>query len=171
MEGKFEVVFHHQGRFTGLTNLDYYGCENVWSVDEDLWSYFAIIGKVKEMGYPMIEALWYYDPNIDGEIARLRDDTGIRRMKNIAENYDRIHLYVTHPVCKPEIVALDPLIEYPIMAQHAKYTSPFIDENEMEAGLFVVGSTSGKEKEYEGTFVGSTKGKEKEHGPYGVGPT
>jgi len=47
------------------------------------------------MGYPMIEGLWYYDPNIDGEIARLRDDTGIKRMKNISEHYDRVHLYVT----------------------------------------------------------------------------
>jgi len=70
MEGRFEVVFHHQGRFTRLTNLDYYGCEDVWFVDEDFWSYFAIIGKVKEMGYPL-----------EGEIARLMDDTWIRRMK------------------------------------------------------------------------------------------
>jgi hypothetical protein len=92
-------------------------------------------------------------------------------MKNIVENYDRVHLYVTHPVCKPEIVALDPLIEYPIMAQHAKYTAPSVDENEMEDGPSVLGSTSGKEKEFEGTFVGSTKGKEKEHGPSRVGPT
>jgi hypothetical protein len=41
----------------------------------------------------------------------------------------------------------------------------------MEDGPSVLGSTSGKEKEFEGTFVGSTKGKEKEHGPSGVGPT
>ena len=78
----------------------------------------------KENGLPHVEALWYYDPHIDGEISRLRDDIGIRRMKNIAENYDRVHLYVTHLVCKLEIVSLDPLIEYPIMAHHAKYTAP-----------------------------------------------
>jgi len=72
-------------------------------------------------------------------------------------------------MCKPEIVALDPLTEYHIMAQHAKYTAPSIDENEMEAGPSVVGSTCGKEKESDGTFVGSTKGKEKEHGPSVVG--
>jgi len=36
-------------------------------------------------------------------------------------------------------------------------------------GIFV-GFTSGKEKEFDGTFVGSTKGKEKEYGPSVVGP-
>jgi len=92
-------------------------------------------------------------------------------MKNIVEHYDRVHLYVTHPVCKAEIVALDPLIEYPIMAQHEKYTAHSVDENEMEAGPSVVGSTCGKEKESEGTFVGSTEGKEKDHGPSVVGHT
>lgn len=91
MDSRFEVVVHHQSKFTGLTNLDHYGCENVWVVDEDFWSYFAIIWKIKVMGYPMIESLRY--------------DNGIRRMKNIVKNYDRVHLYVTHTVCKPNIVA------------------------------------------------------------------
>jgi len=63
----------------------------------------------------MVNALWYYEPYLVDELVRLRDDLGCRRMKAIAEMHGRVHLYVEHSVCAPEVAPnLNPLIEYPL---------------------------------------------------------
>jgi len=63
----------------------------------------------------MVNALWYYEPNLVDELVCLRDDLGCRRMKAIAEMHGRVHLYVEHSVCAPEVAPnLNPLIEYPL---------------------------------------------------------
>jgi hypothetical protein len=46
----------------------------------------------------------------------LNNDSGCRRMQSIALQYDRVHLYAVHLMSQPDVVALDPLIEYPCMA-------------------------------------------------------
>lgn len=51
----------------------------------------------------------------DGMIP-LNSDIGCRRMQNIAYQFDKVHLYVVHPMSQPKIAELNPLIEYPIMA-------------------------------------------------------
>ena len=63
----------------------------------------------------MVNALWYYEPYLVDELVRLRDDLGCRRMKAIAEMHGRVHLYVEHTICAPEVAPnLNPLIEYPL---------------------------------------------------------
>jgi len=42
-EGFLDLVVHHSGRFSDGDTL-------TWSYDSDRWSYFEIVGIVKEMG-------------------------------------------------------------------------------------------------------------------------
>lgn len=63
----------------------------------------------------MVRSLWYHDPSLDVDLIRLRNDKCCRRMMNIAEMFDRVHLYVEHTVGEqPQMGELNPLIEYPI---------------------------------------------------------
>ena len=83
--------------------------------EEDYWAYFSVLSTIKRLGYTMVNALWYYEPNLVDELVCLRDDLGCRRMKAIAEMHGRVHLYVEHSVCAPEVAPnLNPLIEYPL---------------------------------------------------------
>lgn len=103
MEEKFEVVVHHNGEFDGFTHSSYYGLRDSWLCDPNVWSYFGVLGDLKEMGYNNLESLWYYDPVLEDEIVRLRDDVGTNRIKNIAYDEGEAHLYVIHTMEEPVV--------------------------------------------------------------------
>jgi len=107
MEGRYECILHHRGHFRRFHHLDYDGLQDSWYFDPDLWSFFEVLGGLKEMGYIGLDSLWYYDPKDDNMLVKLRDDLGTKRMKNITAMFDKVHLYVVHSL-------LDPIIEeYP----------------------------------------------------------
>jgi len=53
---RFENVVHHGGHFATDEYFKYIGGETTnWSCDLDRWSYFEVLGKIKEMGYISIK--------------------------------------------------------------------------------------------------------------------
>ncbi|KAI5425701.1 hypothetical protein KIW84_031498 [Lathyrus oleraceus] len=75
MSDMFECVIHHEGMFVEFNILGYDGLEEVWQVDPDFWSYFEVLGGLKDLGYSKVESLWYYDAMDDNELVLLKDDT------------------------------------------------------------------------------------------------
>jgi len=118
MDGKFEVVVHHRGDFSDFTHSSYHGMEDTWICDPDVWSYFEVLGDLKEMGYINLESLWYYDPLHVDEIIRLRYHVGENRMKSIAYDEGKVHLYVIHTLYEP-VVEEYPTLQYFIQGLNA----------------------------------------------------
>ncbi|KAI5393265.1 hypothetical protein KIW84_060400 [Lathyrus oleraceus] len=55
MSGRFECVIHHGCVFVEFNRLGYKRLDEVWQVDPDLWSYFEVLGGLKDLGYPKVE--------------------------------------------------------------------------------------------------------------------
>lgn len=75
--------------------------------DPNTWSYFGIVGGLKDMGHIQVKELWY---SLGGGFVledRLKllidDDKGVMHMVNIARLNGVVHLYVVHKMSKPEI--------------------------------------------------------------------
>ena len=115
MDQIFECVVHHARDFSSFMDPDYVGPVETLDCDPNFFSYFALLSTLKNCGYVSLKSLCYHDPNMEDGFIPLNSDSGCRRMQNIALEYDRVHLYVVHPMSQPNIVALDPLLEYPCM--------------------------------------------------------
>lgn len=59
----FKCVVHHSTKFASFTKPGYQGLETIWDVGPDYWSYFEILGMLKDLGYPTVDKIWYYDEN------------------------------------------------------------------------------------------------------------
>jgi len=59
---RFNVTFHHMGRFKKIRGLKYIGGEIhvVKGIDLDFWSFFGALGTVKEFKYGDVK-LWWRD--------------------------------------------------------------------------------------------------------------
>jgi hypothetical protein len=123
-------VLHHGGAFVEFNHNAYDGAETELECEPDYWAYFSILSTIKRLGYPMVKSLWYYDPARVDELVRLRNDMGCRRMKFIAEDNGRVHLYVEHIICSPEYGYLNPLIEYPLghVPPHGAAAAEVVDD-------------------------------------------
>lgn len=73
----------HQGEFYEFTKLGYKGLEEVWDIDPNYWSYFKVFSSLKDLGYPAVESLWYYDEMDFNKIILMKADFGTMRMKTI----------------------------------------------------------------------------------------
>ncbi|XP_058760393.1 uncharacterized protein LOC131633723 [Vicia villosa] len=98
MDG-FNVDFHHGGYFDGdkyeggeLTN---------WTCDGDRWSYFEILGVVKEMKYEGVLEMWY---DFAGTLKPLEDDFGAIEALNWSKTNGKVKIYIVHPISQPEII-------------------------------------------------------------------
>jgi hypothetical protein len=104
---KFEVVVHHMGAFSEPNHLGYYGMESTWICHPDTWSYFEVLGGLKDIGYNDLESLWYYDPHDMNELIRLNNDVGTKRMKytTVVEEYPTLEYFkqVPDPVRSNEV--------------------------------------------------------------------
>ncbi|QCD93338.1 hypothetical protein DEO72_LG5g1411 [Vigna unguiculata] len=104
---RFEVVFHHGGRFERNGSLQYVGDLSILACDSDTWSYFEILGILKEMGYANVKEMWYSVGGgsvLEGRLELLSDDRGACHMVNIATLNGQVHLYVVHRVDEPQVV-------------------------------------------------------------------
>ncbi|CAI8584689.1 unnamed protein product [Vicia faba] len=101
---RFECVIHHEGVFGEFNKLGYKGLEEILDVYPNFWSYLEILGGLKDLGYPKIDSLWYYDAMDDNELVMLQDNAGTNKMKTIALINRNVHLYVMHPVFGEEKV-------------------------------------------------------------------
>ncbi|CAK8568500.1 unnamed protein product [Lathyrus sativus] len=101
MEKGFKCVVHHSGEFSrefaNFTKSGYQGLNTIIDFDLDYWGYFEILGMLKDLGYPTIDRLWYYDEMNACDIVLLEDDNGTKRMHTIAVLTGECHLYVKRP--------------------------------------------------------------------------
>ncbi|KAK2436909.1 hypothetical protein QL285_021871 [Trifolium repens] len=105
MADKLEVFVHHGGGFEEFNHNGYVGANVRWFVDEDYFSYFEFVGEIKkELKYPTVDTMWFYDPQDLDELVLLEDDMGTNRMCNIAKMDGRVHLYLMHPLGEPDII-------------------------------------------------------------------
>ncbi|RHN41080.1 hypothetical protein MtrunA17_Chr8g0362211 [Medicago truncatula] len=118
MDQLFECVLHHAWDLSCFSDPEYVGPEEVLDCNSDFFSYFALLSTLKGLGYISLKSLWYFDPSLEDGMVALNNDLGCRRMQSIAYEFDKVHLYVVHPMSQPEIVELNPLIEYPMMTPH-----------------------------------------------------
>ena len=98
---RFEVVVHHRGEFAKNEWCKYVGGETThWSCDPDHWSYFEILGSLKEMGYHSVKGLCYC---VEMLLHPLNDDRGALNMLHIARHYGEVHMFVVHGVDEAQV--------------------------------------------------------------------
>jgi len=103
--------------------------------DPNRWSYFEILGILKEMGYANVKEMWYAVGGgsvLEGRLELLSDDRGACHMVNIATLNGQVHLYVVHKVDEAEVVNL---LEY----------HPVVEEGDVREGLQVQNEDDGGE--------------------------
>ena len=107
-------MLHHGGHFIQNGSLIYSDGETTtWVCDPDWWSFFEIIGKLKEMGYHLVKELWYKVGKgsvLENKLKLLSDDKGALHMVNIARRNGNVHLFVVHTVSEAEV--FDNFLEY-----------------------------------------------------------
>ncbi|CAK8568047.1 unnamed protein product [Lathyrus sativus] len=176
MEIRFKCVVHHSGEFSSefvnFTKLGYVGLEEIWNVDPDYWSYFEILDKLRELGYPTIDRLWYYDDMIDNDIVQLENDKGTDRMRTIVVLTGECHLYVTHHVSEPDVIEkpILSLSHVSILGEYMCGEGPAMVNNQdettvakdvvgevYEGGSNECGTTLGEDVVEEGTRVDEVK--------------
>jgi len=98
-DDSFEVVVHHGGYFEMDDTLNYSNGEmSTLSCDQDMWSFFEIMGILREMGYVNIKELWYKFRKfavLENNLQRLSDDKGATpeaeiRIEDEGTNFDHI---------------------------------------------------------------------------------
>jgi len=110
-EEKFDVVFHHGGKFVNEGKLIYaYGESRTLSCDPDRWRYFEVLSILKEMGYVGGNDLWYCVGGgsvLEDRLELLSDDHGAMHMVTIARILGEVHLFVVHRMCdEPQIIEM-----------------------------------------------------------------
>lgn len=85
----FEGLVHHGGLFKQHGPVNYIGEETtIWACDPDRWSYFEVIGEIREIGYVNVKELWYA---IENAMYMLIDDKGAINMMHVAKHYGQVH--------------------------------------------------------------------------------
>jgi len=114
-DDRFEVVVHHGGYFERNEGRWSYsnGLTSTLACDPDRWSFFEIMGILREMGYVNIKDLWYNVSSsevLENNLKILNDDMGAMQMVRIARRNGQVHMYVNHSICEAEVV--DNFLEY-----------------------------------------------------------
>ncbi|KAI5389584.1 hypothetical protein KIW84_075030 [Lathyrus oleraceus] len=137
----FQCVVHHSGKFAmefaNFTESRYQGLETIWNVDPDYWSYFEILGMLKDLGYLIVDKLWYYDEMNACDIVLLEDNKGTKRMQTIAIMTGECHLYVTHLVSQPDITD-EPILSLELDDEVVMDVGDEFGVNETDVGTTVV---------------------------------
>jgi len=106
-DSHFEVVFHHVGGFESNGLLQYVEQYSILACDLDKWSYFKILGILKEIGYAYVKEIWYVVGGgfvLECKLELLSDDRGACHMVNIATLNGQVHLYVVHTMDEAGVV-------------------------------------------------------------------
>ena len=95
---------HHGGAFDKFHHTDYHGKALSWFCELKFWSYFEILGSLKELGYVQVESMWHYDPKDVNELVLEEKDNSTKRIKNIAKMNGKFHIYVVHPLSQLDLI-------------------------------------------------------------------
>lgn len=80
-----------------------------WFCDPNTWSYFGILGSVKDIGHVEVKELWYSlggESMLEDRLELLTDDYGAMHMLNIVMLNEVVHLYVVHNTLEPQIIKM-----------------------------------------------------------------
>ncbi|CAK8563951.1 unnamed protein product [Lathyrus sativus] len=76
MDEYITLKIHHSGEFTDEGRSVYEnGVVDDLKVDVDRWSYFELVGVLKDLGYREFETIFYKDPQFG--MNQLVDDNGV----------------------------------------------------------------------------------------------
>ena len=109
MDGDFEVVFHHGGKFLSDGKLRYEGESTTLSFDPDMWSYYVVLSVIKGLGYVGENQLWFSIGSVlvlDDILQLLCDDTGAMHMVNIVRLKGQVHLFVELTLSEPHVIEM-----------------------------------------------------------------
>ncbi|XP_022640476.1 uncharacterized protein LOC111242260 [Vigna radiata var. radiata] len=138
MEGNFEVVIHHSGKFIKEGKLTYEGESITYSFDPDMWSYFIVVSVVKGLGYDGFKELWYCVGGgsvLKNMLEPLLDDKGAMHMITLARLNGEVHFFVEHIVSEPEVIHM---LEYVNENTAGGESQCEVPANEGERGHHVV---------------------------------
>lgn len=90
------------------------------------------MGKLKELGYPIVYKLWYYNEMNVNDIVMLKYNKETKRMKTIAVMTETCHSYITHPLTQPDIIE-EPIfsLEYPSLTVFKDVLDEEVNLNEV----------------------------------------
>ncbi|KAI5435611.1 hypothetical protein KIW84_022138 [Lathyrus oleraceus] len=100
MDEYTHVVIHHGLFSEGDDKSSYRGSVAEVKCDVDKWSYFEVLGIVKELGYEEYGTVIYKDPTIGLFI--LSDDKGAQEIVDLRKVHKSVHFYVQHSVSQPD---------------------------------------------------------------------
>ncbi|CAK8539261.1 unnamed protein product [Lathyrus sativus] len=100
MEEILCLKIHHSGEFVDSEKTDYVGgkCNNL-EIDVDRWSYFELVGVVKDPGYTEIDTIYYNDPTFGMNV--LKDDKGALDVADLCRVHSKDGIYIEHPLSQP----------------------------------------------------------------------
>ena len=102
MDEFLKLVIHHSGEFVD-PELNIYegGLVSELSVDVDRWSYFELVGVLKDLGYTdNVEKMYYKDPQFG--MNELVDDKGALEIADLYRVHHNVHVYIQHCLFQPE---------------------------------------------------------------------
>ncbi|CAK8530338.1 unnamed protein product [Lathyrus sativus] len=89
------IRIHHNSEFVYGDLIVYEGGKvNELKVDVDRWSYFELIGTLKDLGYRDFEKIYYNDPTFG--MNSLNDDAGALEIANLYRVHLGVNIYIQH---------------------------------------------------------------------------
>ncbi|ESW26388.1 hypothetical protein PHAVU_003G115700 [Phaseolus vulgaris] len=96
---------HYSGTFSDGKYVG--GDTSTWSCASDTWSYFEIVGIVKEMGFLTIHEMWHSRGGCEVLETRLQlmvGDGGAIDTLKVANTYFEVHLFLMHVVSEAKVM-------------------------------------------------------------------
>ncbi|CAK8532007.1 unnamed protein product [Lathyrus sativus] len=103
MEEFLCLKIHHSGEFVDSEKTDYVGGKcNDLEIDVDRWSYFELVGVVKDLDYTEVDTIYYNDPTFGMNF--LKDDKGALDVADLCRVNLKVDIYIEHLLFQPEYV-------------------------------------------------------------------
>ncbi|CAL5208544.1 unnamed protein product [Lathyrus oleraceus] len=101
MDEYLHLKIHHSGEFVHKELIMYEGGKVVdLKVEVDRGSYFELVGCFKELGYSVIEKIYYRDPTFEMNVSI--DDKGALEIDDIYRVQLSVDIYIQHTLSHPE---------------------------------------------------------------------
>ncbi|CAK8576498.1 unnamed protein product [Lathyrus sativus] len=92
---------HHNGEFVDGDLRVYEGVKaDEMKVDVDRWSYFELIGSLKDLGYRDFEKIYYNDSTFG--MNSLNDDAGALDIADLYKAHLGVDIYIQHKLDHPD---------------------------------------------------------------------
>lgn len=97
------LKIHHGGELMYNEQTMYEGEKyDELKINFDTWSYFKLVGILKELGYSEVDTIYYKDPIFGMNV--LNDDKGALDIADLCRVHISIDVYIQHSLSQPEYV-------------------------------------------------------------------